>query len=280
MFINLPSGQTLLVRHYDGGNANRRRQNMSNTVVITGGVSGIGLSASQLFLSRGWNVVMADFNDALGKDVYKKLSVQYGADRVAFHQCDVSDADSVNSLAEAAYQQFGHVDSVINNAGIFAKGAVHELDESTWDRVMATDVKSIFLTTKAFVPAMIERKSGTIVNTASISGLQGDYNMAVYNAAKGAVVNLVRAMALDYGKYGIRVNNVNPGPTLTPMFKSNPESVIDEFAQASPLGRLVEPDDVARTMFFLASDESAPITGENIPVSAGFEIYSGQPVQQ
>jgi meso-butanediol dehydrogenase/(S,S)-butanediol dehydrogenase/diacetyl reductase len=126
---------------------------------------------------------------------------------------------------------------------------------------------------------MIERRSGTIVNTSSISGLQGDYNMAVYNAAKGAVVNLVRAMALDYGKYGIRVNNVNPGPTMTPMFKSNPQSVIDEFAQASPLGKLVKPEDIARTMYFLASEESDPITGENIPVSAGFEVYSGQPVQ-
>lgn len=252
---------------------------MNTTVVITGGVSGIGLSASKHFLSQGWNVVMADFNDAAGQDVYAQLSAQYGPEHVAFHQCDVSNASSVNNLADAAYRQFEHVDSVINNAGIFAKGAVHELDETTWDRVMSTDVKSIYLTTKAFVPDMIERRSGTIVNTASISGLQGDYNMAVYNAAKGAVVNLVRAMALDYGKYGIRVNNVNPGPTLTPMFKSNPESVIDEFTKASPLGRLVKPEEVARTMYFLASDESAPITGENIPVSAGFEIYSGQPVQ-
>ncbi|GAA6124056.1 SDR family oxidoreductase [Bifidobacterium psychraerophilum] len=253
---------------------------MNNTVVITGAVSGIGLSASKQFLSNGWNVMMADFNGSLGEQVYQELSEQYTPERVAFQQCDVSSAESVDNLAQATHRAFDHVDSVINNAGIFAKGAVHELDESTWDQVMATDVKSIFLTTKAFVPEMMERKSGTIVNTSSISGLQGDYNMAVYNAAKGAVVNLVRAMALDYGAYGIRVNNVNPGPTLTPMFKSNPQSVIDEFTQASPLGRLVHPEDIARTMYFLASDESSPITGENIPVSAGFEIYSGQPVQR
>lgn len=253
---------------------------MSNTVLITGGVSGIGLSASKQFLNKGWNVMMADFNASLGEEVYNELSAQFTPERVAFEQCDVSSEESVNNLAEATHRKFHQVHSVINNAGIFAKGAVHELDEVTWDRVMATDVKSIFLTTKAFVPEMIERKSGTIVNTASISGLQGDYNMAVYNAAKGAVVNLVRAMALDYGKYGIRVNNVNPGPTMTPMFKSNPQPVIDDFTQASPLGRLVQPEDVARTMYFLASDESNPITGENIPVSAGFEIYSGQPVQE
>jgi meso-butanediol dehydrogenase/(S,S)-butanediol dehydrogenase/diacetyl reductase len=252
---------------------------MSKTVVITGAVSGIGLSASKLFLSKGWNVMMADFNDALGQEVYKELSAQYSPEQLAFEQCDVSSAQSVERLAKATHSAFGQVDSMINNAGIFAKGAVHEIEEDVWDRVMSTDVKSIYLTTKAFVPEMIERRSGTIVNTSSISGLQGDYNMAVYNAAKGAVVNLVRAMALDYGKYGIRVNNVNPGPTMTPMFKSNPQSVIDEFAQASPLGKLVKPEDIARTMYFLASEESDPITGENIPVSAGFEVYSGQPVQ-
>ncbi|MFT8593374.1 MAG: SDR family oxidoreductase [Bifidobacterium sp.] len=252
---------------------------MNGTVVITGAVSGIGLSTSKLFLAKGWNVMMADFNEDLGKKVLEELLAEYSPERLAFQQCDVSSARSVDAMAQATHDSFGHVDSVINNAGIFAKGAVHEIDEDVWDRVMATDVKSIYLTTKAFVPEMIERKSGTIVNTASISGLQGDYNMAVYNAAKGAVVNLVRAMALDYGKYGIRVNNVNPGPTMTPMFRSNPQSVIDEFAQASPLGRLVQPEDIARTMYFLASDESDPITGQNIPVSAGFEIYSGQPVQ-
>ncbi|MFT8705069.1 SDR family NAD(P)-dependent oxidoreductase [Bifidobacterium aquikefiricola] len=252
---------------------------MNSTVVITGAASGIGLSASKQFLAQGWNVMMADFNNDLGQKVYKELSEQYSPKQVAFAPCDVSNAQSVDDLAQAAHQAFDHVDSVINNAGIFVKGAVHEIDEQAWDRVMATDVKSIYLTTKAFVPEMIERKSGTIVNTSSISGLQGDYNMAVYNAAKGAVANLVRAMALDYGKYGIRVNNVNPGPTMTPMFKRNPQSVIDEFIQASPLRKLVQPEDVARTMFFLASEESAPMTGENIPVAAGFAIHSGQPVQ-
>ena len=93
---------------------------------------------------------------------------------------------------------------------------MHEVTEDAWDRIMAIDVKSVYLMTKEFVPDMIEQKAGTIVNTASISGLTSDYNMAAYNAAKGALVNLVRAMTLDYGKYGIRVNNVNPGPTMTP----------------------------------------------------------------
>ncbi|MFT8836633.1 SDR family NAD(P)-dependent oxidoreductase [Liquorilactobacillus satsumensis] len=192
----------------------------------------------------------------------------------------ITGAASGMGLKEATTKAFGRVDSLVNNAGIFTKGALHEVAEDAWDRIMAVDVKSIFLTAKYFVPDMIAQKSGTIVNTASISGLTGDYNMAAYNAAKGAVVNLVRAMALDYGKYNIRVNNVAPGPTNTPMFQANPPEVIKQFEAASPLGRLAEPEEIAKVIYFLASEDSNAITGQNIPVSTGFEIYSGQPVQK
>ncbi|SYW14258.1 SDR family NAD(P)-dependent oxidoreductase [Oenococcus oeni] len=249
-----------------------------NTVVITGASSGMGLSATELFLKKGWNVMMADLDDKSGQKILKRLQEDY-PNQVAFQQTNVAETDSVKSLKKTTAETFGKVISVINNAGIFAKGALHEVDEKSWDRIMNVDVKSIYLMTKAFIPDMIEQKKGTIVNTASISGLTGDYNMAAYNAAKGAVVNLVRSMALDYGKYNIRVNNVNPGPTNTPMFQTNPQAVIDKFKKASPLKRLAEPEQIAKVMYFLASDDSNPITGENIPVSAGFEIYSGQPVQ-
>ncbi|GAJ25394.1 3-oxoacyl-[acyl-carrier protein] reductase [Liquorilactobacillus sucicola DSM 21376 = JCM 15457] len=249
------------------------------TVVVTGAASGMGLSTSKLFLEKGWQVILADFNQAAGEKIAFDLSKHYSNERVLFHKTNVAEAASVKSLREAAKEKFGTVDTVVNNAGIFTKGALHEVSEKAWDRIMAVDVKSIFLMTKYFVPDMIAQKYGTIVNTASISGLTGDYNMAAYNAAKGAVVNLVRAMALDYGKYNIRVNNVAPGPTNTPMFQANPQSVIDKFKKASPLGRLVEPDEIAETIYFLASENSRSITGQNISVSTGYEIYSGQPVQ-
>ncbi|WP_311408535.1 SDR family NAD(P)-dependent oxidoreductase [Liquorilactobacillus uvarum] len=249
------------------------------TVVITGAASGMGLSATKLFLAKGWKVMMADFNQEAGKKTADELATRYSKKQVAFHKTNVADSSSVKELKNATAKFFGVADSIINNAGIFTKGALHEVSEENWDRIMAVDVKSIYLMTKYFVPDMIKQKAGTIVNTASISGLTGDYNMAAYNAAKGAVVNLVRAMALDYGKYNIRVNNVAPGPTNTPMFQANPQSVIDTFKKASPLGRLVEPDEIAKAIYFLASEDSNSITGENIPVSTGYEIYSGQPVQ-
>lgn len=252
---------------------------MTKTVVITGGVSGMGLSATKLFLANGWQVAMADYNAALGEQVYQKLADQYSADQVLFVAINVADLDSVMALKDAVIEKFGQVDSLINNAGIFTSGALHEVAEQDWDRIMAVDVKSIFLTAKAFVPAMINQNAGTIVNTASVSGLMGDYNMAAYSAAKGAITNLVKSMALDYAQYHIRVNNVAPGPTNTPMFQANPQAVIDKFIAASPLKKLVEPDDIARTMYFLANDTSDPITGQTIPVTAGFGLYSGQPVQ-
>ncbi|WP_211334319.1 SDR family NAD(P)-dependent oxidoreductase [Companilactobacillus furfuricola] len=249
------------------------------TVVITGAVSGMGLAATELFLKNNWNVVMADYNLDLGRAKAENLAQQYSAEQVKFFQTDVSDEKSVESLYQQTKASFEHADVIINNAGVFTGGAIHEVKTSDWDRIMAIDVKSIYLMSKNFVPDMIKQKSGVILNTASVSGLLGDYNMAAYNAAKGAVVNLVRSMALDYGKYNIRANNINPGPTNTPMFQQNPQEVIDQFKETSPMHKLVEPEDIAQTMYFLASDGAKSITGQNIPVTAGFGIWSNQPVQ-
>lgn len=144
---------------------------------------------------------------------------------------------------------------------------------------MAVDVKSIFLMTKAFVPGMIARHAGNIINISSVAGLLGDYNMPAYNAAKGAVTNLVRSMALDYGQYGIRVNNINPGATNTPMFQGNPEEVKAAYRNGSPLKRIAEPEEIANVAYFLVSDQASAITGQNIGVSMGYGIWTGQPKQ-
>lgn len=249
------------------------------TVIITGAASGMGLCATKKYLSQNWQVIMADYDAKNGQIEADKLAQEFPKTTVKFKQTNVADAKSVAELYQFSQDNFDQIDAVINNAGIFVKGALHEVEESAWDRIMNIDVKSIYLMTKAFVPDMIKNKSGVILNTASISGILGDYNMAAYNAAKGAVVNMVRAMALDYGQYGIRVNNIAPGPTNTPMFQKNPQEVFEKFYTASPLNKVVEPEDIANTMFFLTSDEAKSITGQNIGVTAGFGIYSGQPVQ-
>lgn len=248
------------------------------TVVITGAASGMGLCATKKFLNNNWQVVMADYDVKNGQTQADKLATTFN-DAVLFKQTNVADAKSVSELAQFSHDKFGKIDAIINNAGVFVKGALHEVAENDWDRIMNIDVKSVYLMTKSFVPDMIKQRSGVILNTASISGLMGDFDMAAYSTAKGALTNLVKSMALDYGKYGIRVNNIAPGPTNTPMFQQNPQAVIDKFVAASPLKKIVEPEDIANMMYFLASDEASSVTGQNIGVTAGFGIYSSQPQQ-
>ncbi|MDO4942816.1 MAG: SDR family oxidoreductase [Lachnospiraceae bacterium] len=246
-------------------------------VIITGAMSGMGFEASKLFVSRGVDVLMVDMNEIEG--ALDEVNAAANGAKAYFCKCNLTVAKDVKAMADFAIETFGKVDSLINNAGIFAKGKLHEMDEDVWDKVFAVDVKSILLTGKYLIPHMLENGGGTIVNTASISGMYGDYNMASYNAAKGAVVNLTRSMALDYGKDGIRTNAVSPSACGTPMFMQNPQETIDEFCNANPLGRICTPLEVAKTMYFLASDESSSTNGAIITVTGGIETYSGQPVQ-
>lgn len=247
-------------------------------VLITGGTSGMGLSATRLFLQRGWRVMVVDINEERGNSLIEELNKE-GYNEVYFCKCNIASDDDVKSLYEYTMEKLGGIDSVINNAGIWAPGMLHETKEDDWNRLFDIDVKSIYLTSKYFVPYMIENGGGTIVNTASVSGMFGDYNMAAYNAAKGAVVNMVKAMALDYGKFNIRVNNVCPSACATPMFMANPQEVIDLFNESNPLKRICTPDEVAKAMYFLASEESSSCNGINLEVSGGLNVHTGQPVQ-
>lgn len=247
-------------------------------VLVTGGTSGMGLSATKLFLSKRWRVMVVDMNEERGVALIEELRNE-GYEEVYFCKCNLANDADVKALYEYTMETLGGIDSIINNAGIWTGGMLHETKEEDWNRIFDVDVKSIFLTSKYFVPYMIENGGGTIVNTASVSGMFGDYNMAAYNAAKGAVVNMVKAMALDYGKYNIRVNNVCPSACATPMFLANPQEVIDMFNETNPLKRICTPDEVAKAMYFLASDESSSCNGVNLEVSGGLNVHTGQPVQ-
>ncbi|AJA49076.1 bacilysin biosynthesis oxidoreductase BacC [Clostridium pasteurianum DSM 525 = ATCC 6013] len=247
-------------------------------VLITGGTSGMGLSATKLFLEKGWKVMAVDINGDRGEKLIKELNKK-GYNDVYFYKCNIAKDNDVKILYDYTMKTLNGIDSIINNAGIWTGGMLHETKEEDWNRIFDIDVKSIYLTSKYFVPYMIENGGGTIVNTASVSGMFGDYNMAAYNAAKGAVVNMAKAMALDYGKYNIRVNNVCPSACATPLFLSNPKKVVDLFNEANPLKRICTPEEVAKAMYFLASDDSSSCNGVNLPVSGGLDVHTGQPVQ-
>lgn len=248
-------------------------------IIITGAGTGMGLSMTKKFLENDWHVIIGVHNLNKAKNVYQELVQKYSLEKVTLKQVNVGDSESVEKFSNEANAENDHIDAIINNAGIFIGGQLQDLTEEEWDKTMAVDVKSIYLMTKAFILGMIQRRAGSIINIASVAGLLGDYSMPAYNAAKGAVVNLVRSMALDYGPYGIRVNNINPGATNTPMFKGNPETVKHSYRDASPLKRIAEPEEIANVAYFLVSEEASAITGQNIGASMGYGIWSGQPKQ-
>lgn len=244
------------------------------TVVISGGTSGIGLATADIFLKNGWNTVLIGRDTEKGMQVKQQLGETYSPTQVAFIQADISKSSEVEHAKQITLNKFKTVDAIINNAGIVIHGEVHETSEEDWDKIFDVDVKGTFLVSKAFLPTMIEQDHGSIVNISSVSGMAGDRAMVAYNAAKGAIINMTRAMAIDYGKNNIRVNVVAPSPTNTPLFHQDKQ----KFAKNSPLNRIVEPEEVAAAIYFVASPAASAITGEVIPVTAGFEISTGQPM--
>lgn len=240
-------------------------------VLVTGAISGIGLASAKLFLEKGYKTILVD--KVTNNTIINELEDIYN-ENVHFIKTDVSLDNEVKNLHKQVKETCGSIDSLINNAGVITHGLLHETSEDKWDYVMNNDVKSIYFMSKYFIPDMITNGGGTIVNTASISGLAGDFEMPVYNAAKGAVVNLTRAMALDYAKFNIRVNSVCPGATRTNML--NPNN-IPKYADVNPLKRICEPEEIAKVIYFLASEESSYCNGVNLPATGGLDIQTGQP---
>ena len=200
------------------------------TVVISGGTSGIGLATADIFLKNGWNTVLIGRDTEKGMQVKQQLGETYSPTQVAFIQADISKSSEVEHAKQITLNKFKTVDAIINNAGIVIHGEVHETSEEDWDKIFDVDVKGTFLVSKAFLPTMIKQDHGSIVNISSVSGMAGDRAMVAYNAAKGAIINMTRAMAIDYGKNNIRVNVVAPGPTNTPLFHQDKQ----KFAKNSP----------------------------------------------
>jgi meso-butanediol dehydrogenase/(S,S)-butanediol dehydrogenase/diacetyl reductase len=246
------------------------------TVLVTGAASGIGLAATRRFLAEGARVVMLDIDDA----GLAQAAAQLPQDRVLVHAGDTADKATATAAVKATVARFGGIDILINNAGIASEGDIMQTSEEDFMRVMAVNVAGYFHMAKAAMPELVKTK-GAIVMTSSVSGLGGDWEMFAYNTSKGAVSNMVRAMAMDAAKDGVRVNAVNPSFTKTGMTEdmvSDPE-LVAKFKERMPLGAPEDADGVAAAMAFLASDDARLITGVNLPVDAGLRASNGQPHQ-
>lgn len=244
--------------------------------VVTAAASGIGAATTARLVREGAHVYLSDI-DAGGLARQAEALSEFSS-RISAIVTDVTDPAAIAALIETAAAEQGRLDILINNAGLGSFGRVTEVTPENWHRVFQICVDSVFHASRNAIPHLIKNR-GNIVNTASISGLLGDYGFAAYNAAKGAVINLTRNMALDYGRDGVRVNAVCPGLIATPLslkLRGN-DQVMAEYDRSIPLGRPGEPDEIASAIAFLASDDASYVTGVNFPVDGGLTSATGQP---
>jgi NAD(P)-dependent dehydrogenase (short-subunit alcohol dehydrogenase family) len=238
----------------------------NKTAIITGGAGGIGKEAGRLFAAEGANVLLVDRDEAAVKQAVEEI----GGPRVASCVADVTDAQSTRDYVRAAVDRFGGIDILVANAGIEGKVVpITECDEDTFDRVIAVNVRGVWLGIKYAFPELIKRGGGSIVITSSVAGVRGAARMAPYITSKHAVIGLMKTAALEGAPHRIRVNTVNPSAVETRMMRSLEEGFMpgrarqmhDSMAASIPLQRYAEPADVAKLMLFLVSDDAAFLTG-------------------
>jgi NAD(P)-dependent dehydrogenase (short-subunit alcohol dehydrogenase family) len=242
--------------------------------IVTGAASGIGKGIALRFGREGAKVVVVtDRRVELGEQTAEEIR-RAGGDAL-FVQGDVSSSADSERFVGAAVERYGRLDVLVQNATWQRHGPVVELAEEDWDRTLAVGLKSIYLGAKYAIPRMRSVGGGSIVNISSVNGLAASPQLAAYNAVKGGINNLTRNMAIDYGRYNVRVNAIAPGHVVTEASRSgihqDPHQTWS-FTDACPLGRVGSPDDIAGAALFLASDDAAWVTGEVLVVDGGMSI--------
>jgi NAD(P)-dependent dehydrogenase (short-subunit alcohol dehydrogenase family) len=241
--------------------------------IVTGGSGGIGRATAIMLADAGVKVTIVDLDAAGGASVVRQI-VKAGG-KAMFVRGDVSQAKDCQNAIQETVAEYGGIDILFNNAGIIKRATVTELSEQDWDHVMEVNVRSVFLMCKYAIPFMEKAGAGAVINNASGWGLTGGSRAAVYCASKGAVVNLTRAMAVDFGAKNIRVNCIAPGDTDTSMLRSEARQLGESEASflkesaVRPLGRIAQPEEIAAAVLYLAGDAASFITGAILPVDGG-----------
>ncbi len=243
-----------------------------HTIVVTGAATGIGQAFAVGAAAQGANVVVADMNTA---DETVALVEAAGGQALAL-RVDVADDTSVRSMAEAALRRFGRIDGLINNAAYFREVKLtpfEELDPAQWERIFAVNVKGVWQCCKAVMPAMRERKSGSIVNIASVVAVAGQPGYLHYVATKGAVLAMTKGLAKECGPSGVRVNVIAPGFVITGATQNRPIEWQQSFLKARAIAREQKPEDLVGTALYLLSDLAAFVSGQTIVVDGGHIMY-------
>ncbi|HEX3691666.1 MAG TPA: SDR family NAD(P)-dependent oxidoreductase [Solirubrobacteraceae bacterium] len=245
--------------------------------LITGAGSGIGLGIARVLAGHGATLVLSD----LDADRVSEAASELGATALAH---DVTSWDASHRAVEETIARHGHIDVLVNNAGVSKSVPFHELDEAEWDRVHDVNVKGVFLTTRAVVPHMMQRRAGSIISISSMVGKEAIPLFVHYSASKFAVIGMTQGLAKEMAPYDVRVNAVCPGVVRTPLWEPLLQQLAEnkgitrdeawqEFVDPIPLGRPQEPEDIGEAVAFLASDRARNMTGQGINVTGGMQLH-------
>lgn len=273
MYASVPSDfkQCIVLLRFRSRDGVKMKEN-KKTVIITGAGRGIGRASAALFGSKGWNVLIHYHRSAdQANRLISELNDQYPGAAAGF-QADITQRDQVDEMVLFALHQFGAVDVLVNNAGIGKQTLFTDITPSEWDQMLRVNLTGIFHCTQSVAPSMIRRKSGRIINVSSIWGMVGASCEVHYSAAKAGVIGFTKALAKELGPSNIQVNCVCPGVIQTEMNKDLSAEDLNRLAEETPLMRLGTPDDIARCILFLASEEADFITGQVISPNGGLVI--------
>ncbi len=243
------------------------KANVTKVVLVTGSTRGIGLEIAKAFGEEGYAVMLSGRNEEVLMKV--KSELESSGLKVSACKADISKAEDANKLVACTLEQFGRIDTLVNNAGVTCDNLLMRMDEDAWDKVLDTNLKGAFFMTKAVIKPMLKAKGGSIINIASVVGLMGNAGQANYAASKAGLIGFTKSVAKEYCKKGIRVNAVAPGFICSDMTAGLSDSLKEQMLAQVPLNVFGQPRDVANAVIFLASDKASYITGQVLTVDGG-----------
>ncbi|MDR2543329.1 MAG: 3-oxoacyl-ACP reductase FabG [Treponema sp.] len=233
------------------------------TAIITGGARGLGESMAKLFADNGAKIITCDMGDPL-----------YTYENVEFYKLDVTDSEACKKFSEYVIEKYKKIDILVNNAGITKDGMTRKMTDEMWNAVIAVNLNGVFNMTRTIGPHMEDTGGGSIINISSVVGEYGNIGQINYSATKAGVIGMAKTWAKEFARKGVQVrcNAIAPGYIMTDILKTVPQELLDKFAAATMLGRLGQPDEVARAALFLASDDASYITGSVLSVNGGMRL--------